>query len=58
MDIIEFLCCFFLWLAEGLVMALAAVTLNTFSYFTFHVHSLYKIVSLFLWRGVHHCEKK
>lgn len=33
------------WLVEGLVMALATVILDTFSYFTFHkfhLHSLYK----------------
>lgn len=57
MDIM-FFCCFSSWLAEGLVMALTAVILNTFSYFTFHLHSLYKIVSLFFLGGVHHCEKK
>lgn len=55
---------FFSWLVKGLVMPLATVIWNTFSYFTFHnfhLHSLYKIVSLvFFWGrgGVHHCEKK
>lgn len=43
-------------MVEGLVMALTTVILNTFSYFTFHnfhLHSLYKIVSLvfFFWGG-------
>lgn len=59
--LISFLLYFPPWWAEGLVMALTAVILNTFSYFTFHnfhLHSLYKIVSLFFLRGVHHCEKK
>lgn len=40
------------WLVEGLVMALATVILDTFSYFTFHkfhLHSLYKgFLGLFL----------
>lgn len=43
------------WLVEGLVMALATVILDTFSYFTFHkfhLHSLYKgFLCLFLGWG-------
>lgn len=46
--------CFSSWLVEGLVTALTTVILNTFSYFTFHnfhLHSLYKIVSLVFFGG-------
>ena len=55
-----FCCCFF-FLVVGWRSCdgTYSCNLNAFSYFTFHLHSLYKTVSLFffLGGGVHHCEK-